>query len=46
MVRYILEITFLLSLTFLILSRADSFGTAIRAVGGVYNAAVRTLQGR
>jgi hypothetical protein len=46
MLADIIESTFLLILAFLVLSRADSFSTAIRAIGNVYSSAVYTLQGR
>lgn len=41
-----IEITFILILTFLILSRASGFSAAVRAVGSVYAQSVRALQGR
>ena len=41
-----LEITFLLILVYLILSRAVGFSSAVRAVGKVYVDSVEALQGR
>lgn len=46
MVGNIIEATVVLVLAYLILSNAFGFSEAIRAVGGVYTSAVRTLQGR
>jgi len=42
----VLEITFLLILAYLILSRALGFSTAVRSVGKVYVDSVKALQGR
>jgi hypothetical protein len=41
----IIEVTFTLVMAFLILSNADHFGTALKAVSDAYNSAVQTLQG-
>lgn len=46
MVGQILQITFVLVAMFLVLSRAGEFSQAAAAIGGVYNGAVKTLQGR
>ena len=42
----VLEITFLLILVYLVLSRALGFSTAVRSVGKVYVDSVKALQGR
>ena len=42
----ILEITFLLILVYLVLSRALGFSTAVRSIGKVYVDSVKALQGR
>jgi hypothetical protein len=41
-----LEITFVLIVLFLILSRARAFSTGVSALGRVYVAGVKALQGR
>lgn len=41
----VLEITFVLILLHLVLSRATGFSNAIKAIGGVYVASVKALQG-
>jgi len=41
-----LEITFVLILVYLVLSRATGFSNAVRSIGGVYVASVKALQGR
>lgn len=41
-----LEITFMLILVYLILSRALGFSLAVGAIGKTYTDAVRALQGR
>jgi len=41
-----LEITFLLILVYLVLSRASGFSTAIRSIGSAYTSSVKALQGR
>lgn len=41
-----LEITFVLILIYLVLSRASGFSTAIRSIGDVYVKSVSALQGR
>lgn len=46
MVSQIIEVTFILIMTYLILKDAGAFSTAAKAVGDVYTSAVRTLQGR
>lgn len=46
MVGRILEGTFLAVMLFLILTHADAFSSAAKAVGGLYTGAVSTLQGR
>lgn len=45
-VSKILEITFVLVLVFLVITNANGFSSAVRAIGGVYSSAVKTLQGR
>jgi hypothetical protein len=42
----IIEVTFVLIMAYLILTNADGFSKAATAVSGLYNGAVRTLQGR
>ena len=42
----ILEITFILILIYLVLSRALGFSTAVRSIGKVYVDSVKALQGR
>jgi len=42
----ILEITFLLILIYLVLSRAFGFSLAIQSIGKVYVDSVKALQGR
>lgn len=42
----VLEITFVLILAYLILSRAVGFSSAVRAIGKVYVDSVKALQGR
>jgi len=46
MIGRILEITFLLILVYLVLSRALDFSQAVNAIGNVYVQSVRALQGR
>lgn len=46
MVRYIAEATFALIVGYLVLNNAESFSKVVNAGGGVYNSAVKTLQGR
>lgn len=46
MIRRWLEITFVLIVLFLVLSRARAFSSGIRAIGSVYVSAVQALQGR
>jgi Sec-independent protein translocase protein TatA len=41
-----MEITFVLIVIFLVLSRATAFSTAARSIGSVYVGAVKALQGR
>ena len=41
-----LEITFVLILVYLVLSRARGFASAIRAISGGYAESVKALQGR
>lgn len=41
-----LEITFVLIVLYLVLSRAFGFSSAVKAIGGVYVDAVKALQGR
>lgn len=41
-----IEITFVLILAYLILSRAGGFSSAVRSIGSVYVSAVKALQGR
>lgn len=45
-VRRWMEITFILIVIFLVLSRAGAFSAAIKAIGGVYVGGVKALQGR
>lgn len=45
-VSQIIEATFVLIMTYLILKDAGAFSTAAKAVGDVYVGAVKTLQGR
>lgn len=46
MVGRIIEVTFTMIMTYLILKDAGAFSTAAKAVGDVYTGAVSTLQGR
>lgn len=46
MVNRVLEITFVLVMAYLVIANANNFSTAVKAVGGVYIGAVKTLQGR
>ncbi len=46
MVRQLLEITFMLILVYLIVSNAEGFSAATKAVGKVYADSVKALQGR
>jgi hypothetical protein len=46
MIGKVLEITFVLVLAYLVLANAPNFSIAVQSVGGVYNGAVKTLQGR
>jgi hypothetical protein len=46
MVRQVLEITFMLVLVYLIVSNAEGFSAATKAVGSVYANSVKVLQGR
>ena len=41
-----LEITFVLIILYLVLSRAFGFSTVVKSIGGVYVNAVKALQGR
>lgn len=41
-----LEITFMLILVYLVLSRAGEFSTSMRAIGSAYTGSVKALQGR
>ena len=42
----ILEITFILILVYLVLSRALGFSSAVSSIGKVYVSSVKALQGR
>jgi hypothetical protein len=42
----VLEITFVLILVYLVLSRALGFSAAVSAIGKVYVSSVKALQGR
>lgn len=46
MVSRWLEITFVLIVVYLVLSRAVGFSNAVRSIGSVYVGAVKALQGR
>jgi len=46
MIKRWMEITFILILLYLILSRATGFSNAIKAISGAYTQAGRMLQGR
>lgn len=46
MVGKVLEITFVLIIAYLVLANAQNFSIAAQTVGGVYEGAVKTLQGR
>lgn len=46
MARKFLEITFVLIVIYLVLSRAGAFSTALRSLTGAYVGAVAVLQGR
>lgn len=41
-----IEITFVLILVFLVLSRASGFSQGVRAISSAYTSAVKALQGR
>lgn len=41
-----MEITFVLIVIYLVLSHGSAFSSAITAISGLYNGAVRNLQGR
>lgn len=41
-----IEITFVLIVLYLVLSRALGFGTVVRSIGKVYVDAIKALQGR
>ena len=41
-----LEITFVLIILYLVLSRAFGFSSVVKSIGGVYVNAVKALQGR
>ena len=41
-----LEITFVLIVLYLVLSRASAFSTAVKALAGAYTGSVKALQGR
>lgn len=45
-IRQWLEITFVLILVYLVLTRARGFSAAIRAISGGYAESVKALQGR
>jgi hypothetical protein len=45
MVGRVVEVTFLLVLTFLVLTNAGGFSMAMSSLAGAYSTAVRTLQG-
>lgn len=42
----LLEITFVLIVLFLVLSRPQGFSSTVRSLSGAYIGAVKTLQGR
>ena len=46
MIKRWMEITFILILLYLVLSRSSAFASAIKAIGSVYTQAGRMLQGR
>jgi hypothetical protein len=46
MVSKIFEITFVAVVLYLVLTRAEGFSQSIRAIGSVYTAGVKALQGR
>ena len=46
MVNKVLEITFILIIAYLVLSRALGFERVVTSIGKVYNESVKTLQGR
>lgn len=46
MIKKWMEITFVLILLYLILSRSTGFASAIKSIGSVYSQSVRALQGR
>jgi hypothetical protein len=45
-VSQILEISFMLVLVYLVVVNADGFSSSVRALGSVYTASIKTLQGR
>jgi len=45
-VQQLLEITFVLIILYLVLSRASGFSQAIKSLGQVYIGGVKALQGR
>lgn len=46
MISKVLEITFVLIMTYLVIANAAHFSMAIQALGAVYGNSVKVLQGR